>query len=287
MLPWPSRQAGAFKRCSLRWSHFHVRARGRGSSDGRAGADTKQVAALEGGHHTTTMPKTTRTPETSTQPGLSAAFGKGFSLDRRGRENGGDPPSPALSCNVTAACVVCAGQAAPAPGGTGSAEDALSSQTARPAPRPAPFPVSQRGGTRTQPAAKDVFQPFAQAAEKGGAGQEPAELTETKEMAPGTAPCASQLQAPHTSLPHLSSTPLRLVPISLPLQGGVCHVWQLLPVTGSSRGGSAACHAEQHVLPWPWPFRFLPAALEEGRPNLPDPFLPLQHLPKYKKWCAE
>lgn len=67
-------------------------------SDGRAGArwaDTKQVAALEGGHHRTTMPKTTRTPETSSQPGLLAAFGKGFSLDREREGKWGRPP-PAL-----------------------------------------------------------------------------------------------------------------------------------------------------------------------------------------------
>lgn len=51
--------------------------------------------------------------------------------------------------------------------------------------------------------------------------------------------------------------------------------------------GECRCHAKQHVLPCPCSFRVLPAALEESRPNLPDLFLPLQHLPKYKKRCAE
>lgn len=67
-------------------------------NDGRAGArwaDTKQVAALEGGHHITTSAQKTQTPETSSQPGLLAAFGKGFSLDREREGKWGRPP-PAL-----------------------------------------------------------------------------------------------------------------------------------------------------------------------------------------------
>lgn len=100
-------------------------------------------------------------------------------------------PRPALSYNVTAACDVFAGQVA-------LAKDAPRSQTVRPAPRPAPFPVSQRGGTRTQPAAKDIFQPFAQAAGKGGAGQEPAERRALTQRDEGDGP-RRQLRVPASS----------------------------------------------------------------------------------------
>lgn len=142
------------------------------------------------------IPKTTQTPETSSQPGLLAAFGKGFALDRE-REGkwGRPPPSPALSYNVTAVCDVFAGQVALAPGGRGSAKDAPRSQTERPALRPVPFPASQRGGTRTQPAAKDIFQPFAQAAGKGSAGQEPVERPALAQRDEGDGP-RRQLHVP-------------------------------------------------------------------------------------------
>lgn len=65
-------------------------------NDGRAGAgwaDTEQVAALEGAHHITTG---SQTPEAPSQPGLLAAFGKGFSLDREREREGkwGRPPQP-------------------------------------------------------------------------------------------------------------------------------------------------------------------------------------------------
>lgn len=90
--------------------------------------------------------------------------------------------------------------------------------------------------------------------------------------------------APGTS--HLSSTPLRIIPISLHLQGGVCHVWQLFPVTGSSHGGSGACHAKQHVRPCPCPFRALPAALENRQILLTPSFLS-NTFPSAKGECAE
>lgn len=107
-------------------------------------------------------------------------------------------PRPALSYNVTTACDVFAGQVA-------LAKDALRSQTGRPAPRPAPFPVSQRGGTRTQPAAKDIFQPFAQAAGKGGAGQEPALTQRDEGDGPRRELCVSATSRHLTPLFHTSS----------------------------------------------------------------------------------
>lgn len=156
-----------------------------------------QTGGSSGGgtSHTRKSPKRPKHQRLHPSQGSWLPLAKDSPWIGRGRKNGGDPPSPALSYNVTAACDVFAGQVALAPGGRGSAKDAPRSQTARPALRPVPFPASQRGGTRTQPAAKDIFQPFAQAAGKGGAGQEPVERPALAQRDEGNGP-RRQLHVP-------------------------------------------------------------------------------------------